>query len=77
MRLFVNDPLWDARVKIGVGFELKDDVENIHEEQHLHNMRIIDIYADQAMLTTLVPRLTFRVFLSADALFDQDAWNAV
>lgn len=43
MRLFVNDTLWDARVKIGVRLELKDDIENIHEEQHLHNMRIIDI----------------------------------
>lgn len=47
MRFFINDPLWDARVKVGVGFELKDNVENIHEEQHLHNMRIINIYADQ------------------------------
>lgn len=29
------------------------------------------------MLTTLVPRLTLRVYQSASALFDHEAWKAV
>lgn len=35
MRFFINDLLWDTGVKIGVGFELEDDVQDVHQEQDL------------------------------------------
>lgn len=35
MRLLVDDLLRNAGIEIGMGLELEDDVQNVHQEQDL------------------------------------------
>ena len=77
MRFFIDDLLRNTGVEVRVGLELKDDVQDVHQQKDLIRQRGKLIVKSSLMLTTLVPRLTLRVFRSAFTLLDHEAWNAV
>lgn len=57
--------------------QLEDDVQEVHQEKHLEQSDQDLHKLDAWTLTILVPRLTFREYLSAFALLAHDAWKAV
>lgn len=86
MGLLVDNLLGNASVEVGMGFQLEKDIEGVYEEKnlkyvqdkHIRIYRYIIFSIDTLSIpTTLVPRLTFRVYLSALLSLDHDAWKAV